>query len=112
MRTSSKLLQGPIRSFLLLLWRGDRMNSVSSLRFSEVPRSRGRSQRLRNSRRCPSSGISPMQGRKGTLVLLQAFRQGLAETGYVEGRNVATEYRSAEGDADGSRALPPTSWPK
>jgi putative ABC transport system substrate-binding protein len=31
---------------------------------------------------------------------LEAFRQGLRELGYVEGRSIAIEYRSAEGNVD------------
>ena len=36
---------------------------------------------------------------------MAAFRQGLQETGYVEGQNVATEYRFAENDRDKLTAL-------
>jgi putative tryptophan/tyrosine transport system substrate-binding protein len=37
--------------------------------------------------------------------LMAAFRQGLKEAGYVEGQNVATEYRFAENDPDKLMAL-------
>jgi putative tryptophan/tyrosine transport system substrate-binding protein len=37
--------------------------------------------------------------------LVAAFRQGLSETGYVEGQNVAIEFRAAEGHYDRSPAL-------
>ena len=37
--------------------------------------------------------------------LHEAFRQGLRDLGYVEGRNVVIEYRSAEGNSERLHAL-------
>ena len=38
--------------------------------------------------------------RDGYVPMVAAFRQGLKETGYIEDRNVAVEYRWAEGQYD------------
>jgi putative ABC transport system substrate-binding protein len=43
--------------------------------------------------------------REQTVNILAAFRKGLGETGFAEGRNVAIEYRFAEGHADRLPAL-------
>src|SRR4029077_16659019 len=45
--------------------------------------------------------IGLLNGQSSTHVPLPAFRQGLSEAGFDEGRNVAVVYRSA--DADGER---------
>ena len=47
------------------------------------------------------SGRSPNEAS----YLIEAFRQGLRETGYDEGRNVAIEYRWAQGQYDRLPAL-------
>jgi putative ABC transport system substrate-binding protein len=50
----------------------------------------------------PVIGFLSSQSRQfdDTLGVLVAFRQGLNETGYIEGRNVAIEYRWGEGNYD------------
>jgi putative tryptophan/tyrosine transport system substrate-binding protein len=50
--------------------------------------------------RVPVVGFLHPARREGTENFIAAFRQGLAESGYVEGRNVAIEFRFADGHND------------
>ncbi len=53
----------------------------------------------------PVIGFLRSTSAEGTEHLLTAFRQGLKETGYVEGQNLAVEYRWADGHVDRLPAL-------
>jgi putative ABC transport system substrate-binding protein len=53
----------------------------------------------------PVVGIISLLSAGTAAPLLEAFRRGLAETGYVEGQNVAIEYRLAEGRYDRLREV-------
>jgi putative tryptophan/tyrosine transport system substrate-binding protein len=53
----------------------------------------------------PVVGFLNALGRNDRPNLTQAFRRGLSETGYVEGRNVAIEYRFAENQRNRLPAL-------
>jgi putative ABC transport system substrate-binding protein len=53
----------------------------------------------------PTIGWLEGETREAAREALQAFRHGLAETGYVEGRNVAVAYHWAEGQKDRLPAL-------
>ena len=53
----------------------------------------------------PVIGVLNGQSPGGFVHLLAAFREGLAETGYLEGRNVMIEYRWAEGQLAQAPAL-------
>src|SRR5712664_882297 len=53
----------------------------------------------------PVIGFLGSETSKSWTARLEAFRQGLGDAGYVEGRNVAIEYRWAEGRNDRLQAL-------
>jgi putative tryptophan/tyrosine transport system substrate-binding protein len=53
----------------------------------------------------PVIGILHLGAPEANATVMAAFRQGLAETDYAEGKNVAIEYRWAEGQVDRLPAL-------
>src|SRR6516164_7400746 len=53
----------------------------------------------------PVVGFIRVTSADDSVKLVEAFRRGLAEAGYVEGRNVAIEYRYAQGQIDRLPAL-------
>ena len=53
----------------------------------------------------PVIGFLSIRSPSDSTVLVDAFRKGLSETGYIEGQNVAIEYRWAEGPYDRLPAL-------
>src|SRR4051794_25557892 len=53
----------------------------------------------------PMIGLLTSRGPDDAPQLLAAFRQGLKDTGFVEGQNLAIEYRWAEGRVDRLSAM-------
>jgi putative ABC transport system substrate-binding protein len=51
----------------------------------------------------PVIGYLSARSREDTSHLIAAFQRGLAENGYIEGQNVAIEYRYTLGDYAGCR---------
>src|SRR5258708_14794239 len=59
----------------------------------------------RGQQRMPAIGFLNDGSPDSDAHIVHAFRQGLGETGFVEGRNVAIEYRWADGQFDRCPAL-------
>ena len=57
----------------------------------------------------PTIGFLSARSLEDSKAPVAAFRQGLAEMGFVEGENLAIEYRWARGDTNGCLVLP-RSW--
>jgi putative ABC transport system substrate-binding protein len=57
----------------------------------------------------PVIGYLSSRSSESDVAMLVAFRRGLNEAGYVEGRNLAIEYRFADGQYDRCRCSLPIS---
>jgi putative tryptophan/tyrosine transport system substrate-binding protein len=73
---------------------------VSSSRLLAARRQRGRSLRARSSGAVPLVGFLSGRSPNEAAYAIAAFHHGLNEGGYVEGQNVAIDYRWAEGQYD------------
>src|SRR6516164_7763445 len=87
------MLDSKRREFIALLGGG------ALLLAAQVTRARGEQPPM------PVVGLLGATTRHGYAAQLEAFRQGLSEAGFVEGRNVAIEYRWAEDQYDRLPAL-------
>jgi len=56
-------------------------------------------------KKVPRIGLLSTVSSSSIAARMEAFRQGLRELGYVEGKNIFIEHRSAEGKADRAREL-------
>ena len=61
--------------------------------------------RAQQPKKVPRIGFLGFTSLSAIAARIEAFRQGLREFGYVEGKNVVVEYRSAEGELDHLPAL-------